>query len=201
MNNFFFTCIKLILAALLLPVTLACCFSFYKYLTLYQANYQYFFLWGVVAFLLIFIFIYQCWGVYEFAQNVMAGILKFTSPINDILAYFIPLYPTAILLTFWVTISVMKLNNGAPVYFMFFTGFTLAMHIFMTAQDLQDKEKTIVKSSYLFMMNLIFVSNIFIAVMLMDLVMQKWTFPDFFRGMSEMVNQFYAFSFDKFYKS
>ncbi len=196
MNNFFFTIIKLVLAVLLLPVVFACGVSFQHQLKFYPSTYAEFFFWGILFFLLIFIFVYQFWGVYEFGQKAMQGMLKFIEPFNDTVACMIPFYPTLTMLLFYVVLHVFRAQNS-ELYFMFFTGFALAMHVFLTAQDLQDKERTAIKSAYLFKMSLIVISNICIMVLLLNLVAQKWTFLTFLEHVVENAKLAYVFSFDK----
>lgn len=191
MSDALFTLIKFILAILLLPVVWACGTVLYGHITEFPGSYGEFFLWGMLGFLLFFLFFYQFWGVYEFGQKITSGLFQFATPLTRVMAYTVPFYLTVILLAFFA-VKVFLDINSYDHYFMFFAGFTFTLHILLTAQDLQEQEKALIKPAYLFMMMVAFIGLTCVVVLLFDLAFQKWTFPEFFQSVvSESWDNYY----------
>jgi len=175
MGEFIVTMFKFIFAVLLLPIVIATFIAFQEHLTMYPASYSEFFRWGVFGFLITFLFLYQFWGVYEFGQRNMQGLFSLIEPANRFVSRIIPFYLTIIMLLFFGTKLLFGSTHVNP-YYMFFAGFAFAMHILLTAQEMQDEEKTPIKPTYLFWMSISFISIIMVTVLLFDLVFDKWSF-------------------------
>ncbi len=191
MNNALLTIVKVVLAALLLPVVAACGMAFHEHIMAFPRAYGEFFLWGMFGFLLLFLFFYQFWGAYEFGQKVVTSIFQFTFPIGRIIVRIVPFYLTVILLLYYVMANLLDLKV-TDHYFMFFSGFAFTMHIFLTAQDMQQQEKAFIKPAYLFTMAIATILMIFITVLLFDLVFKEFTFPAFFELVSGKAVDIYA---------
>jgi hypothetical protein len=191
MSDALFTLIKFVLAVLLLPLVWACSTVLYEHVTDFPGAFGEFFLWGMLGFLLVFLFFYQFWGVYEFGQKITAGVFQFAAPLTRVIAYIVPFYLTFILLSFFV-VRVFLDVDSYDHYFMFFAGFTFTLHILLTAQDLQEQEKALIKPSYLFMMMVVFIGLSCVVVLLFDLVFQDWTFSKFFQSVvSQSLDNYY----------
>lgn len=191
MNDALLTIVKIILTVLLLPVLWACGVVFHEHITSLPGSTGEFFLWGMFGFLMFYLFFYQFWGVYESGQKIMTGIFQFTFPIGKILVLGIPFYLTVILLLHYVLANLLGVNV-VDQYFMFFAGFAFTMHILLTAQDMQQQEKAIIKPAYLFMMGIVAIFAIFITVLLFDLFLKEFTFPEFFEAVSNTAWDNYA---------
>ncbi|MCA9406477.1 MAG: hypothetical protein KC684_08065 [Candidatus Omnitrophica bacterium] len=188
--------IKFIFSVLLAPLILAAALSFQKHLSGYPMNYEDFFIWGVIGFLFIFLFVFQVWGVYETGQRISESIFRFLSPIDRFAAYMFPVYLLITFVLFYITVNFFN-TNKLDHYFMFFIGFLFSMHTLMTAQDLQEMEKTPIKPNYLFLMSLIFLANVSVVILLVDLVFHKYTFPEYLKETLDMARNFYELSFKK----
>lgn len=179
MGNFVVSVIKFFFALALFPVTYASAVSFGHHLKTYPGAYQDFFIWGLLIFLVIFLFLYQFWGFYEFGQSAMNGIFKFIAPVNQVIARVFPFFMLLTLLVFYC-VTTFGRTNRFDHYFMFFTGFTGAMHILLTAQDRQNQEQSPIKPNYLFLINLVAIVNISLLVLILDVILGKFTFNIFF---------------------
>ena len=51
---------------------------------------------------------------------------------------------------------------------MFFAGFAFMMHVLLTAQDLQEQEKTFIKTTYLFTITTAFILTVLVTVLLFN---------------------------------
>ncbi len=195
MREFFITFLKLLLAVLLVPVVFACIISFKNNLVTYPQNYNEFFLWGASAFLLIFLFAYQFWGVFEFGQGIISGIFRFAVPADRVLIKLISFYLIFVLLLFFFVRSVLEVYSQDH-FFMFFTGFFFSMHILLVAQQMQDAEKTPIKPSYLFWMSIVVIFNICLITLSLDFILEKSTFVSVFKSVVSMSEGIYRDCFD-----
>ena len=184
MNEGLTALIKIVLTVLLLPVLWACGIVFHGHITSFPGAYGEFFLWGMFGFLMSFLFFYQFWGVYESGQKIMTNLFQFTFPIGKIIVRAVPFYLTVILLFYCAAVNLLGVKVSDH-YFMFFAGFFFTMHVLLTAQDLQQQEKAMIKPAYLFMMGITTILMVFVTVILFDLVFMEFTFPDFFMELSK----------------
>ena len=196
MGEFILTLLKFVLAVLMLPIVIASFVGFENHLQMYPANYAEFFRWGIIAFLITFLFLYQFWGVYEMGQDLMQSLFTFITPFNKIIARLVPFYLMIILALFYFTKKLLGIQEVNP-YYMFFVGFAFAMHILLTAQDMQEEEKSPIKPTYFFWMSLCFVLVLAMTVLLFDLVFNKWTFPQYLGQMKVTAEQIYRLSLGK----
>jgi hypothetical protein len=199
MGDFIITMLKFFLAVLMLPIVIASFVGFEVHLANYPSSYGEFFRWGIFAFLVTFLFLYQFWGVYEFGQRLIQGLLSFLEPAQRVVSRMLPFYLTIIMLLFYISKTFLGVSKVSP-YYMFFVGFSFAMHILLTAQDMQQEETTPIKPTYFFWMSVTFVVVIMLTVLLFDLVFDKWTFMKFLQGVRETAESIYRMSFDKAFR-
>jgi hypothetical protein len=198
MADFLFSVFKFILAILLLPVIVAATTGFERHLIFYPSNYESFLMWGIIAFLITFIFVYQFWGMHEFGLKVVAGIFRFIAPFNEFLARLVSFYLLITVLALYVIKNFFHISQYDH-YLIFFVGFTLAMHILLVAQELQEQEKTPLKPTYLLSIGLVYIFNILLVVLLLDLVVGQLTFPKFFNALLAKSRNFYEISYGKIF--
>ncbi len=190
MKDFLLAITKLLCAVLLLPILISCVITFKNHLSVYPATFSEFFLWGATGFLLIFLFLYQFWGVFDFGQMAMGQMTKIMAPFDALIIKMVSFYLILIIVAFFITVNFFNVTTSSP-YFMFFAGFFSAMHILLVSQQLQEEEKTPVKPSYLLWMSIIFIFNIFMIVLSLDLITKAFTFPSFFSDVVSGAYQIY----------
>jgi len=199
MGEFILSIIKVVAAIALVPIIIGSYIAFQSHLEMYPTGFQDQFLAGIIIFLMVFLFLYQFWGIYEFGQKVMQSLTAFAEPFNHFIARLIPFYLTVTMLIFYIVRNIADFSKFENI-FVLLAGFFLAMHITLTAQELREEEKTPIKPNYLFDVALIFILNIFLIVLLFDLVFEKFIFPRFFDEMFAQAKDLYQFSFDKILK-
>jgi len=181
---------KFFVAVILLPVVYASAVSFKLHLAHYPSAYDDIFSCGLGAFLLIYIFVYQFDAVNEFGQKISQGLFKVFSPFDRLISYLFPFYPIVICALFFVNKNFLKIEANDD-YFLFFIGFSIAMHILLTAQNLQVEERTAIKPHYLLNIALIFIFNAALLVLLLDTINLKMTFPKYFSLVLENSKEIY----------
>lgn len=181
MFKYILSILKVILSIALMPVSVAVTLTLVDHLNTYPAVLSVNFLYGAGFFVLIFLFFYQFWGFFELGYKVLNNLFQFAAPMDKWLAYATPIYTILVLLIFYIVRVLGKVVH-LDHQFSFMAGFTLVMHFLVLAQELQNQEKTPVKPDYLLAINVIYIYDIFLVVLLMDLVFQKWSFPQFFQA-------------------
>ncbi len=198
MRGFFISLIKLIVAVVLIPIVFASVVCFKNNFGSFPSSYNEFFLWGASAFLLVFLFLYQFWGVFEFGQGIISGIFKFAVPADRIIARLLSFYLVFILLLFFFVHSVLGVNTQDHS-FMFFSGFFFSMHILLVAQQMQDDEKTPIKPTYLFWMSIVVIFNICLVILCFDFILEQSTFIKTFKAVVIMSKGIYIDCFRAFH--
>lgn len=181
MKEFLKNLFKLVFAIILLPIVITCANNFTEHFSNYPNNYDEFFLWGAFSFLMIFLFVYEFWGIHEFGQRIISGIFKFITSPDGFISKIISFYLILIFIVFFFTNTFLEVDKYDH-YFLFFIGFASAMHIILVAQDLQQEEKSLIKPTYLFTMTVILIFNICLIILCMDVVLKSYTFADFFQS-------------------
>lgn len=197
MVKFILSFLKVILSIVLLPVSVAASLTLYTHLNTYPAILSVNFIYGAVFFVLVFLFLYQFWGFFELGYKVLTNLFQFAAPMDKWLAYGTPIYTVLVLLIFYI-VRVLGKVDSLDQPFSFLAGFTLAMHVLVLAQELQNQEKALLKPDYLLAMNLIYILDIFLVILLMDLVFQKWTFPLFFESFAAEVSRLFQLVIGQF---
>ena len=188
--------LKFVLGVLLLPVVWVIAVIFYHHVLGFPGTHGEFFIWGVFSYIMLFLFFHQFGGVYESGQKICSGFFQFTAPANGLIAKIVPFYLTLILLGFCVTTKFLKIDSYDH-YFMFFSGFAFAMHTILTAQDLQFDQKMFLKPDYIFTGAIVFISLIFIAVLLFDLAFGELTVQVVARSVWKDALNIYYLMFEK----
>ena len=76
--------IRILIGLLLLPVVMGSFISFHEHMIHYPRVYGIQFYSGAAAFLVIFLFFYQFWGIYEFGQKIMSAAFRFNCAFREI---------------------------------------------------------------------------------------------------------------------
>jgi len=84
--------------------------------------------------------------------------------------YFVPIHVIFVAFLYWVLLKVFHIS-GLFNEFIFLLGFTLSMHIFMTIEVMKMRQPDIIKTGYLFSVLLIYIANIAIVVLALDLIL------------------------------
>lgn len=92
--------------------------------------------------------------------------------------YFVPFYTIMLFLLFWG----LSRFYGATAFlneFIFFIGFTMSFHIFMTVEVMKTRQPDLVNMGYLFSILFIYVANISIITLLLGIIFKDISFASF----------------------
>ena len=201
MGLFLLSVIKILAAFGLLPIVISALIALHKHvISQYPGHEDWFFIWGEEAFLIAFLFIHQFEAFYAFGLKIMQKLFGFLTPLDKFIPYILPAYLTLMTLIFYAVKQIWFKSDAYDHYVIFFAGFFFALHIVVTAKDLQECEKSIIKPDYLLTMCFAIIVSTCVTILLLDLVLHKMTFVDFFESAIIRAKEMYVWCFDKVYQ-
>ena len=102
MAEFFFNSIKFILAVIISPMVVACVIIGQDHFKAYPPFVVDFMGWGILTFLLIYLFVYKFTAMYALGQRLVALLFKVFAPVDRLISYMVPFYFTVIILLFYI---------------------------------------------------------------------------------------------------
>lgn len=181
--------IKFILALALVPVVIGTTVAFYDTVSGMKNNFEYF-AWGIGYYVVIHLFVFKMQAFYAFMQKIFSETFRFSSILANSLPLVVPIVPTLLFLIFYIA-KFFTNQDAFMDYFMFAVGFSLAMHVILTAQSLYDEDTTGFKAHYFFVMTLVYIINIVLTVLLLGLDFPKVEFVEFFRQAADIAWDIY----------
>jgi len=134
-----------------------------------------YFWWGIAVFVAAYLFIYEPAIIYKKGQKLLEIIFRFFAPLVRVAPYLLPIY--SILLFFlYLLVSVFVRSGELPAYFLFFFGFSLAMHLVFGAKSLKSRKADFLKANYIFSFSLIYCINLWLTALILSLVFDKFSF-------------------------
>ena len=195
--------IKSIIAILALPLVIGFSKMFYSQiagLSFVGAKFN-LLLWGFVSYVLMHVLFYKPVYIYTWGHEVMHVIATWlcgghvtvfniskyggnvgTSKTNffiELSPYFVPIY--TLLLIFLMPVVRYKLARPEFLAaYIFLLGFTLGMHLIMTAEVIKMKQPDIHKSGYAFSLTLIYIVNLMVIVLVLGILIKDLSFKNYF---------------------
>ena len=189
MKDGFWMIIKFFLFLLLLPLVAAAVFAFQFQVLAIPASKEQWFLWGVVVFILSYLFLYNFKEVHSFGQTIVSNLLKFFEPVVTIGGVIIPIY-TVLLVCFYLIIHVLGLDAQYGRHFLLGLGFSIAMHLVLTAHQLYESDSSPLKAQYLLSFSMVLCVDLCLIALLLSCV-TEFSFLDFFQSLSGHTAQYY----------
>lgn len=112
--------------------------------------------------------------------------------------YFIPVYTLLLCLAYFIFSKLQDTSAYTP-YFIFFLGFTLAMHIIMTVEALRVAQPDLIKTGYLFSLSLIYLINVMIAGLIIGFIFTGFSFADMFMDFCNGTKAVYILIFNQLF--
>ena len=198
MREHFFNFLKLILALLLIPLTAIVTISFIKSLTGLTHAEEHFFRMGILIYVIVHTFIFEPQGIYQFGQKLTSSLFGFYPPLANVGPRILPIY-TLLSLIFFYFIYFFYNKSEYGIYFMFLAGFTLALHIVLTAKELREEGKSAFSPNYLLFIQLIYLFIIFLILGIFTLIIPKFSFSYFFYSTVASIKNYYAAIFHQLF--
>jgi hypothetical protein len=182
--------VKFFFFLLLLPVIIAAVLAFQFQVFAIPAPKEQWLLWGMVLFVLVYLFLYNFKEVHSFGQTTVSNLLKFYQPLSAVGGLIIPIYAMLVVCVFLI-INVLGLGEKYQHYGLLALGFTVAMHIVLTAQQMYEEDKSALKAQYLFGFGSALVVMLLIISLLISVVVADFSFINFISSLSSKATIYY----------
>ncbi len=136
---------------------------------------------GLIAFVLVYFFVWEPVKLYQKGQKILEAIFRFMAPLVKVAPYVLPIY-TILLFCLYPLFNLLLPNDQTLVYFMFLFGFSIALHLVFGAKSLRTKQGDFLKANYTFGFTLVYMINIVLLGLLLNLVFEKFSFVNFFNA-------------------
>ena len=183
--------LKFIFFLLFLPLIVNGTIAFIDQLDTLPQNLRHVFLQGILIYLIFYLFIYEFEPVYQYGQNLVMGIFRFFAPLVRVAPFVLPIFSILFLILFYFS-SVFLKSEIIRGTFMFLVSLTLTMHMVFTSKSLRGQDSNAVKPNYLFAFSLIYVVNIFILSLMLDLIFPEFSFYAIFKFATQRTGQIYG---------
>jgi len=196
------TLFMLVLGVMSLPLVVPVSRAFYgqlKNISVLSSGNQIYFVWGIIAYVILHLFFFKPSYVYNLGHEIVHVLTTWLSlgkaknmkvseqggsvqttksnAFVSISPYFVPFYTLLVCGAYFAVSRFRDISGYAP-YFIFFIGFTFAMHIIMTVEALKGGQPDLIKTGYLFSLAWIYVINVVIAGFIIGLIFSGFSFAD-----------------------
>jgi len=189
-----FSVIKLLLGLLLLLYVYSTSVSFLNEAGTIEQGVRDYFFFGVISFLVLHLFIWEPQILYAKGQKLLQKIFSFFAPLVKVAPYLLPVY-TLLLFALYRVYVIFDKSTGALTYFLFLCGFTLSLHLILSAKSLRSRQSDFLKANYIFGFSFIYVINVCIIAFGLSLIFEKFSFVNFcnhsFKLTSEILQALY----------
>lgn len=190
--------LKFILFLCLIPLGIGLTQGFSKQLFLLVPAQTNCFLAGIASYLVLHLFIAEPMGIYQYGKGLVGDIFKFVQPLFVVAPLVIPIYSILFLVAFYFVSFFVK-NFDLSVYFLFFTSLTFAMHMVFTARDLHTQDSEILKSTYFFLITIIYFICLITLALMMSLSLERFSFIEFLKTTSSVAEGIYRAIFNQLF--
>ena len=191
MREAILSALKFVLFILMIPVLVGVSLSVYEQIQTLPGALVGLLTCGVGTYAMIHLFIFQPRALFDFGQKLVGDIFQFFAPLAQVAQSILPFYTILLMISLYVTSSLLKITS-AENYFIFFIGFTFAMHMILTAQVLDEGEEDTLRAHYFLCMGCIYIINVFLVTTVFSLLFPQFSFHEFFKGVVTTTNHIYT---------
>lgn len=182
--------LKIFVFLLLLPLVIASAGAFQLQVLGLPVHKEEWFLWGAVAFILTYLFFYDFKEAHTFGQGIVSHFSKSFQSFADMAGMVIPVY-TIFIAVFYLVFDLLGVNARYEGYLLLALGFSVAMHIVLTARHLYETDSDPLKAQYFLMFSVVFIFSLFIIALLVGLVVREFSFLGFLKVLSHRASSHY----------
>ncbi|MFH1359569.1 MAG: hypothetical protein ABIJ41_00835 [Candidatus Omnitrophota bacterium] len=200
MKEKFLIVLKFIIFVCLIPVVIAATRGFVEQMSSIPDVLRAFFLWGIFVYIFVHVFICEPKELYAYGQKIVSQIFRFFAPLVEVAPYFLPIYAILLLIIFYFVVLIFKAGEYGR-YFMFMLSFFLTMHFTFTAKQLRAKEENALKPNYFFSISIIYIANIVLLSLFLDLIIDSFSFVELFTAITRQTEGIYSTIFHQLFLS
>lgn len=169
---------KFILGVLLLPFVYSSTTAFLKQFKLIDTPTQDYFWYGIITFLIIYLFIWEPAKIYTKGNRLLEMVFSYVRPLVKVAPYLVPIYTLVLFLLYFFLLYLLK-SAALTNYFMFLFAFSLSLHLVFSSKALRSRRSDFLKGNYIFGFSFVYLLNIFIFCFFLNLMFEQVSFIDF----------------------
>ncbi|MGA2775633.1 MAG: hypothetical protein ABSE81_06185 [Candidatus Omnitrophota bacterium] len=136
-------------------------------------------LWsGVIAFLIIYLFIWEPLPVYTKGHRILELIFNFFKPLVKVAPFLLPVY-TIVLFVLYGILSAFIKDERLIQAAMFLFGFSIILHLVFSSKSIRTKKGDFLKGNYIFGFSFIYILNLSILAFGLNLIFKAFSFVYF----------------------
>jgi len=176
-----FGVIKFILGVCLLSFVYSSTVSFLRQFSLVDSASQLYFWSGIITFVLIYFFVFEPAIIYSKGHRLLEIVFSFFSPLVKLAPYVLPIY-TIIIFILYSLLSLFFKSRELFYTFIFLFSFSLALHLVFSAKTVRSKKGDFLKANYIFGFSFVYIINILLLSLCLNLIFKEFSFVDFFNS-------------------
>ena len=176
-----FSIVKFMLGICLLPYVWGISVSLLKELGAVEKIQQDYFWVGIITLVLIHFFIWEPQIIYAKGHRLLEIIFSFFQPLVKLAPYLLPIY-TILLLIAYAIFSPLATSESFTNTFIFFCGFSIALHLVFAAKTLRSKREDFLKGNYIFGFSFVYIVTLLFAGLCFVVFSSEFSFANFFTG-------------------
>ena len=189
--------IKFILGICLLPFVYSFTRGFLGEFSLIGKQLQNYFWAGVISLVIIHLVVWEPVVFYTRGQKIVEVLFIFFKPFVKFAPFLLPIY-TIILFILYSLFSLTRTNNLINI-FIFLIGLTIALHLVFSAKTVRSKQGDFLKANYIFGFSLIYIINIILLVLGLNLVFQGFSMVNFFDNSFQIAHNIFSAVFKQLF--
>ncbi|OQB08960.1 MAG: hypothetical protein BWY16_01090 [Candidatus Omnitrophica bacterium ADurb.Bin205] len=194
-----FDIIKLVLGIFLLPFVYSSTIAFLRQIAYIDSSLQDYFWFGVIAFIIAYLFVVESGWVYEKGHKLLEVIFGFFQPLVKVAPYLLPVY--TIIIFFVYLILNLFINNSRLInYTMFFFGASLIMHLIFSSKAIRSKKGDLLRSNYIFGFSFIYIINLGIFAFFLNVIFNDFSFVKFCNTAYSIASNIFGVIFSQLFK-
>lgn len=197
-SNKAFDIIKLVLGICLLPFVYSFTVAFLNKITFIDSSLQNHFWYGVVTFLVLYLFVWEMALVYEWGHKLLEFVFSFFQPLVKVAPFLLPIYTIVIFIIYLVLAPFIK-EVWLVNYTMFLLGFSIILHLVFSSKAVRSKKGDILKSNYLFGFSFIYIINLGVLAMFLNIIFKDFSFVSFCNDAYSIAGGIFQAIFSQFF--
>ena len=173
--------LKFFLFLLVLPLVIAVVLAFQAQALGIPVHKEECLLWGGLVFVLLYLFLYNFKAVFVFGQTIVSNLLRSAQPLAGPGSLIIPIY-TVLIACVYMIIKVIGLGAKYEGWLLLGLGFSVAMHIVLTAHQLHEDDPSPIKSNYFLNFGLVLMGELLVIALLLGFLIPEYSFLHFLKS-------------------
>ena len=170
--------LKFIIVVFLLPFIFSITAAFIKESNSIKKEVLNPFIWGIISFLVFYLFIYEPSNIYKKGQKITEATFRFISPLVRFAPFVLPIYSILIFALYCLIFRFTSSNLHLGL-FMFLIGFSIIFHLVFSAKILHSRKDDFLMINYLFSFGFIYIINITLLALGFSIIFESFSWINF----------------------